>query len=76
MSDTEPPNGPPTLDDLEPLAEPANDDAERPLPVIPAGQAQIALSAALDDLARAFVLVEATAMALARQLDSQASQEP
>ena len=41
----------------------------------PKGQAQVTLSAALDDLSRAFVLVEATAMALARQLDAQATTE-
>ena len=51
----------------------ANDQVE-PLALIPAGFAVHALSAALDDLARAFVLVEATAMALARQLDSQATE--
>lgn len=64
-------------DDLDPGAErvtfeelpPGANDTERPPPVIPAGFARHALSAALDDLARAFVLVEATAMALARQLD-------
>ena len=60
-------------DDTLPPGEPGN-DTEHPPPFIPAGFAQHALSAALDDLARAFVLVEATAMALARQLDSQASQ--
>jgi hypothetical protein len=65
------PNDRPTLDELPP----ANDHAEEfgsvtiPSP-IPMGQAQAALSAALDDLARAYVLVEATAMACARALDA------
>ncbi len=69
--DTLPPLDPPTLDDLEPLAEAANDQEELSAPLIPRGFAQHALSLALDDLAAAFVRVEAVAMALARQLDSQ-----
>ena len=64
---TPPPPERPTLTALPPV-----NDTERPLPIIPAGMAQHALSAALDDIARAFALVEATAMALARQLDAQA----
>jgi hypothetical protein len=59
-------------DDTLPPDDPANDTM--PPLCIPAGHAQIALSAALDDLARAFVHVEATAMALARQLDAQATE--
>jgi hypothetical protein len=59
--------------DTIPAPAPAN-DAEHPALVIPAGQAQVALSAALDDLSRAFVLLEATSMALARQLDAQATE--
>jgi hypothetical protein len=71
-------NGRPTLPDLS-----ASNDTDRPPPppsfgqlelpalVIPVGQAQHAFAAALDDLQRAFVLVEATGMALARQLDAQ-----
>ncbi len=47
-------------------------DAEPPVPVIPAGQAQAALAAALDELLRAVMAVEAIGMALARQLDSNA----
>jgi hypothetical protein len=54
---------------------PAGHDTERP-PIILAGEAQRAVSAALDDLVRAFMTVEATAMALARQLDTQAEREP
>jgi hypothetical protein len=64
---------PPTSDTI-PAPAPANDAEAEPL-VIPAGHAQEALSAALDDLARAFVRVEATSMALARQLDAQAVPE-
>jgi hypothetical protein len=61
-------------DDTLPPDSAAN-DTEPPPPLIPAGFAVHALSAALDDLSRAFVLVEATAMALARQLDAQAKPE-
>jgi hypothetical protein len=55
---------------------PAANDTERPPPIIRAGEAQLAMSAALDDLVRAFMTVEATSMALARQLDAQAEREP
>jgi hypothetical protein len=41
------------------------------LPPIPRGEAQQALSAALDDLVRAYRLVEAVGMACARQLDAE-----
>jgi hypothetical protein len=67
--DDENPNERETLTEL-----PAANDTDPPPALIPAGFAVHALSAALDDLARAFVLVEATAMAIARQLDSQASE--
>lgn len=50
--------------------------SSRPPLAIRAGHAQHVLSAALDDLARAFQLVEATSMALARQLDAQATEGP
>jgi hypothetical protein len=45
------------------------------LPPIPRGQAQRAFSAALDDLSRAFLLVEALGMAACRQLDAE-SEDP
>jgi hypothetical protein len=61
--------------DTLPPDEAANDTEPPPPLVIPAGQAQAAFSAALDDLVRAFVLVEATGMALARLVDSQVGQE-
>ena len=43
---------------------------EHPI-VIPRGEAQIALSRALDELTRAYRHVEAVGMAIARQLDAQ-----
>ena len=55
-------------------APPPADDTDPPPSVIPAGFAQHALSAALDDFSRAVVALEALAMSFARQLDSQASQ--
>lgn len=61
----------PTLDELPP-----GNDTEPPLAVIPRGLAQIAVSAALDDLVRAFQLLEATAMAIARQLDAMTEEAP
>ena len=62
----------PTGDTIPPSA--ANDTEPPPALVIPAGQAQVAFSAALDDLVRAFILVEATGMALARLVDSQVTE--
>jgi hypothetical protein len=44
---------------------------EVPVPVIERGRAQEAMSQALDALTRAYLLVEATAMAVARGLDSE-----
>ena len=86
MSDdtTKPPHERPTLPELAS----ANDTDPPPPPsfgavsmpdevsslAIPAGQAQSAFAAALDDLQRAFNMVEATGMAAARALDSLADQ--
>lgn len=56
-------------DDTTPPTE-ANDTEPPPPMVIARGQAQIAVSRALDELSRAFMLVEATAMACARQVDA------
>jgi hypothetical protein len=66
-NDTEPP--PPSFGCVT-LPEPSP-PSSRPAAAIPAGRAQAAFAAALDDLARAFVLVEATGMAAARALDAQ-----
>jgi hypothetical protein len=70
-NDTDPP---PAFGEVD-LPAPAPPSSRPPL-AIRAGQAQHVLSAALDDLARAFQLVEATSMALARQLDAQATEGP
>jgi hypothetical protein len=59
------------VDDLEPLAEAANDAQPHPS-VIPAGFAVFAFSQALDRLHVAMREVEEIGMALARQLDFQA----
>jgi hypothetical protein len=61
-------------DDTLPPESAAN-DTDPPPPIIPRGGAQVALSQALDELTHAFLRVESVAMALARQLDSQANQE-
>ena len=45
------------------------DDADLPALVIRKGEAQAALSRALDELTRAYVAVEACGMAIARALD-------
>lgn len=45
------------------------------VPPIPKGEAQAAFSAALDDLSRAYLLVEALGMAACRALD-EASKDP
>lgn len=66
-----PPHEQPTLDDLEPLAEAANDAQPHPS-VIPAGFAVFAFSQALDRLHAAMREVEEIGMAAARQLDFQA----
>ena len=58
------PNEHPTLDDLGAAD---NDDA-----IIPAGEAQVRLSVALDAVTAAFVRLEAVSMALARQVDATA----
>jgi len=63
--DTPPPS------DTIPSPPPANDEGDT---IIPAGGAQVAFSAALNDLVRAFLLVESTGMALARLADSQATE--
>ena len=63
---------PPESGDTLPPPAPEND--VEPMLAIPAGQAQIAFGAALNDLVRAFVLVEATGMALARLVDSQVTE--
>ena len=45
------------------------------IPPIPKGKAQESFSAALDDLSRAYLLVEAIGMAACRQLDAMAEEE-
>jgi hypothetical protein len=54
---------------------PAANDTERPPPIIRAGEAQQAVSAALTRLVEAYVELEATSMAIARQLDATAPPE-
>jgi hypothetical protein len=83
--DTKPPKPPHERPTLPELAS-ANDtdrppsagfgvpDAIAQLTPIPAGEAQHAFAAALDDLQRAFALVEAVGMAAARALDAQATE--
>jgi hypothetical protein len=46
-----------------------DDEADLPALVIRKGEAQAALSRALDELTRAYVAVEACGMAIARALD-------
>jgi hypothetical protein len=77
---------PPSDDTMNLSALPPVNDTDRP-PVehfgvpsaflelaIPAGEAQRAFAAALDDLQRALNLVEATGMAACRALDAQAEE--
>ena len=52
-----------------PATEPALPDDEPPPLVIPRGHAQLAMSAALDALVRAYEHVERVGMACARALD-------
>src|SRR5580704_5395671 len=47
-----------------------NDTIPPSAPAIPRGEAQVHLSAALDELANAFARVESVGMALARALDT------
>ncbi len=66
-------SGPPDDDPPTTFQElPAND---MDLPIIRAGEAQLTVSRLLDQLVHSMMLVEATAMALARQLDAQATSE-
>jgi hypothetical protein len=67
-NDTEPPPPPPSFSFFVGTPVPAP-ESSRPPPFIPAGHAAAAFNAALDDLTRAFQLVEATGMAAARALD-------
>ena len=51
-------------------------DADMDLPVIAAGEAQMTMSRLLDQLVHSLMLVEATAMSLARALDQGAPVPP